>query len=218
LGGYQVNGIWTYDVGMNVTPYQLGYGAYGYVGMSDYCDTDFASAFNSAVSTCRPVSSNKNAPGNTSGIYINADSAANLGIASGYYDLGSIIDYQNGATDANLNPIMPVAKTKDQVRWLYNNTDLADLMGNPFPGNSRGSLRGNGWNNINANIFKNTTFHEKYTLQLQFMAYNALNKRLLGTPDPEIDDTLYGSETFWNNAYNSGTNARQVQLGARIIF
>lgn len=218
LSGYQVNAMWTFDVGQPATPYQLDYGYYGYVGMSDYCDTDFAASFNSAVSTCRPVLSNKKAAGNTSGIYLNSSSANDLGIAPGYYTLGSIINYQNGDTDASGNPLMPVATSPDAVRWLFNNTDLADKMNNPFPGVGRSSLRANRWNSMNASIFKSTHISERYTLQLQFNAYNVLNHRLLGTPDAEIDDTLYGSETFWNNNYAYGQNARQVQLGARIIF
>ena len=218
LGGYKVNGIWTFDVGQPVTPYQFGYGYYGYVGMADYCDADFGAAFNSGVSTCRPILSSKKAPANTSGIYINPDSASALGIDSGYYTVGSIIDYQNGDTDASGNYIMPVATSPDQVRWLYNNTDLADLKGNPFPGSGRGLMRSNRWNSMNASIFKSTQIKEHFTLQLQFLATNVLNHKLLGTPDAEIDDTLYGSETFWNNNYNYGTNSRQVQLGARFIF
>jgi Carboxypeptidase regulatory-like domain/TonB dependent receptor len=227
LGGYQLNGIWTFDTGQATTPYQLGYGAFGYDGMASYCDSGFATAFNSGVDTCRPVLSNKKAPGNSSGIYLNADSAAAMGNdidgdptlwKAGYYTLGSVIDYQNEDTDASGNQIVPVATSPDAVKWLFNNTDIADVKGNPFPGASRGSLHANTWDNVNASIFKNTKIGERYNLQLQFSAYNVFNHRLLKTPDPEIDDVLYGSETFWNNAYSLGTNARQVQIGARITF
>ena len=76
-------------------------------------------------------------------------------------------------------------------------------MGTPFPGVGRNTLRANRWNNLDASIFKNTRIRERYNLQLQFSAYNVLNHRQLGTPDPEIDDTT----TFWNNDYNSGVSA-----------
>lgn len=223
LGGYQLNGTWMYDVGQPATAYQYGYDYFNklgyYVGLDSYCsDHSFANTYNGGYSTCRPVLSNKKAPGNSVGVYLNQDSADALGIAPGYYKLGSVIDYQDGSTDANDNPIVPVPTTKDAVKWLYNNTDYADLVGNPFPGVGRSTLRANGWNSMNASIFKSTKIRERYTLQLQFNATNVFNHRLLGTPDAEIDDVLYGSETFWDNNYNYGTSARQVQMGARIIF
>lgn len=224
LGGYHFSGIWSYDTGQPVTPFQ--YGIYDYYqkyygyypGTQSYCDINFASSFNSTVSTCRPVLSNKKAPANSVGIYVNNENADAVGIASGYYTLGSFLDYENGDTDGNGDYIEPVATTADSVRWLYNNTDLADLLGNPFPGSGRGLLRANKWNNVDATVSKDTKIKEHYTLELMFSAYNVLNHRLLGTPDPEIDDVLYGSETFWDNNYNYGSNARQVQIGARIHF
>lgn len=216
LGGYELNGIWTYDTGQPVTPYEAEYGFLGVPGMLDYCDDDFGAAFNSEYSTCRPVLSNKSAPANSTGIYINAASAAQLGLTSGYYTLPSFFNYVNGETDANGNPLLPLPTTPGAVKWFYNNTDIADLQGNPFPGVGRNTLRANGWDNVNASIFKNTRFHDRYNLQLQFSAYNLFNHRQLGTPDPEIDDVA----TFWNNNYNYGVSgsARQVQIGARITF
>jgi hypothetical protein len=214
LGGFQLNGIWTFDTGQPVTPFQFGYGYFGYPGMSDYCDGNFGAGFNSYVSVCRPILGNKRAPANTTGIYLNPDSAGAWGLDPGYYTLPSFFDYLNGAVDANGNPIMPTTTTPDGVRWFFNNTDLSDVKGNPFVGAGRNTLRANRWNNLNASIFKNTKIRERYNVQLQFNAYNVLNHRLLGTPDPEIDDTT----TFWDNNYNYGESARQVQLGARISF
>ena len=220
LNGFQINGVWTFDTGQPVTPYFLDYGQllggsgpYAFPGLSNYCDGNFASAFNAPfgpVSTCRPVLSNKSAPGTSTGIYLNGDSADFYGIASGYYTLPTFLNFLFG--DASTPP--PTATTPDQVKWLWNNTDIADLKGTPFPGVGRNTLRSNRWNNIDASVFKSTKIRERYTLQLQFSAYNVLNHRLLGTPDPELDDTT----TFWDNRYNYGTKARQVQMGARIIF
>ena len=69
LGGYQLNGVWTYDTGQPVTPYMVDYGQLfggsgpgAYPGLSNYCDGNFASSFNSSISTCRPVLSGKKAP------------------------------------------------------------------------------------------------------------------------------------------------------------
>jgi hypothetical protein len=170
-----------------------------------------------------PPSSLQQASSKATGIYLNADSAAGLStntltVNPGYYTLGSVIDYQNGDVDGSGNAINPVATTADSVKWLYNNTDLADLLGNPFPGVGRNTLRANGWDSADASITKKTTFRERYSLELMFSAYNVFNHRELGTADAEVDDVLYGSTTFWDNNYNGGSNARQVQMGARIIF
>ena len=100
------------------------------------------------------------------------------------------------------------------MHWLYNNSDLADLQGTPFPGVGRNTLRANGWDKLDASIFKTIKLHEHYSLQLQFSAYNVLNSDCSARNDPEIDDT----GTFWNSDYNYGTSARQVQIGARVTF
>jgi hypothetical protein len=218
LGGFQLNGVWTYDVGQPVTPYFVDYaqayvgsGPSSYPGLSNYCDGNFAAGFNSYVSSCRPVVSNKNAPIQATGIYLSPDSATNVwGVAPGYYTLGSALNYfLNGAP-------APTPTSPDAVHYLWNNTDIADVQGNPFVGDGRGNLRANGWDKIDASIYKNIKLREALNLQLQFSAYNVLNKRLLGTNDPELDDT----GTFWNPNYNSGVSgsARQVQLGARFTF
>jgi hypothetical protein len=215
LGGYQLNGVWTFDTGQPVTPYFADYGQllggsgpFAFPGLSNYCDGNFASSFNAFISTCRPVLSNRDTPIAATGIYLNSDSGAFYGIPAGYYTLPSFFDYLFGS------PTAPTATSRDAVHWLWNNTDIADLMGTPFPGVGRNTLRANRWNNLDASIFKNTKIRERYDVQLQFSAYNVLNHRLLGTNDPELDDTT----TFWDPNYNYGHKSRQVQIGARILF
>jgi hypothetical protein len=232
LGGYQLNGIWTFDTGQPVTPFFvdygqaiLGSGPHAFPGLSNYCDGNFASSFNSSVSTCRPVVSNAKAPIKSTGIYLNSLGAAFLGdfvagdpsiVAPGYYTLASYFTYLFSPYDELGNPIAPppTATTPDAVHWLWNNSDIAGAQNNPFPGVGRNTLRANRWNNLDASIFKNMKFRERYNLQLQFSAYNVLNHLQLGTNDPELDDT----QTFWDPKYNYGENARQVQIGARITF
>ena len=218
LGGYQVNGIWTFDVGQPVTPYMVDYGQLfggngpeGFPGLSNYCDGNFASSFNSSVSTCRPVESNKNAPIKATGIYLSPDSAENVyGIDGGYYTLSTFFDYLFG--DVTTPP--PTPTTPDAVHWLWNNADIADVQNNPFAGVGRNTLRANRWNNVNASVFKNIKFRERLNMQFQVSAYNVFNHLLLGTNDPELDDTT----TFWDSRYNYGHSARQIQIGARITF
>jgi TonB dependent receptor-like, beta-barrel/Carboxypeptidase regulatory-like domain len=213
LGGYQVNGIWTFDTGQPVTPYMVDYGTLfgGLPGLSNYCDGNFDSSFNSSVTTCRPVVSNPKAPLTATGIYLSPDSAENVyGIPGGYYTLPTFFDYLFG--DASTPP--PTATTPDAVHWLWNNTDIADVQNNPFAGVGRNTLRANRWDNVNASVFKNIKFRERYNVQFQVSAYNVFNHLQPGTNDPELDDT----QTFWDPQYNYGSNARQVQIGARITF
>jgi hypothetical protein len=217
LGGFQLNGFWTFDTGQPVTPYMLDYGQLflgsgpnAFPGLSNYCDGNFNSAFSSFVSSCRPVLSNKKAPMKATGIYLNAKSAAANGVAPGYYTLDSALNYLVGPA-LTMTPTTP-----DAVHWLWNNSDIADLNNNPFVGVGRSTLRANRWNNLDASIFKNMKFRERYNVQLQFSAYNVLNHLQLGTNDPEMDDTT----SFWDSRYNYGVHgsARQVQIGARFTF
>lgn len=231
LNGFQINGIWTYDTGQPVTPYFLdigqaygGSGPYAFPGLSNYCDGNFGASFNGYVSTCRPVLSNKKAPGNSTGIYLSPDTVASgyylqpdgaTPVSAGYYTLPSLVNYVYGyLLGSETTPPALTSTSANSVHWLWNNTDIANAMGNPFPGVGRNTLRANVWNNIDASIFKSTKIRERYNLQLQFSAYNVFNHNQLGTPDPELDDI----STFWDSRYNFGQKARQVTMGARIIF
>ncbi len=205
--GFSVGAIYGYDSGQPYTPFQ--YRAAGPKGAVDkvtlaadatqsFCDggsssTGFNAAFNT-YDVCRPILANPKAPLQTVGI--------NTG--SGY------VDYYTG-----------VPASRDSFHWLWNNQAEAIALGNPFPGVGRNTLRGQRWNNVDANIYKTTKLYKGASLQLQLNVFNLLNHAYIGTPDNYIEDyTLqgaYGINPFLNTALENSGN-RSAQLGAKIIF
>ncbi len=105
--------------------------------------------------------------------------------------------------------------------YELNTTAVARALNNPFPGVGRNTLRGQSWNNLDASLFKTTQLNERVALQLQFNAFNVLNRQYLGTP---IANMAFDEPTapapvnpFLSLGYNSGS-VRFIQLGGRIIF
>ncbi len=188
LGGYQLNGIYTFNTGQPVSVYQYGFFGSG-AGYQSYCsDINFMNWQLSGYDVCRPVLSNPKAPVTTVGVYD----------GTGYYD------WYTG------NAISP-----SDVHWLRNTQTLASLQGtNPYIGVGRNTLRGQSWNNLDASLFKSTKLSEKLTLQLQLIAFNSLNRQYLGAPDTLIDDV---GGSFMDYRYNYGSN-RNTQLGIKFIF
>ena len=98
------------------------------------------------------------------------------------------------------------------MRWLWNNQYEAIARGNPFPGVSRNTLRGDSFNNVDVSVVKNVRLTERVSMVLQMSAFNALNRGYYGTPDPNIEDSLfpafYGIQSgFLNNYYAGGGGA-----------
>jgi outer membrane receptor protein involved in Fe transport len=153
-----------------------------------YCDINFGTAFIGTPDACRPILSNKAANPTTVGI--------NVG--------GGV--YQNFATGAN--------GARSSFHWLVNNQAEANALGNPFPGVGRNTLVGNTFNNADISVFKNNKITERINLQLQFIAYNALNRAYYGTPDAYIDDV---GSSFGLLSYNGGSN-RNIQIGGKVQF
>lgn len=187
LGGYQFNTIYTYNSPQSYTPFQLLEGS--------YCDSSFASAFNSSVDTCRPILSNPNAP-----------------IGSVGYNAGGGV-YKDLVTGSTVS--------RSSEHWLLNTQAEAQSMGNPYPGVSRNTVVGNSWNNPDVSIYKNTRLTERFNLQLQLMVYDPLNRGYYGAPDPEVEDAGSTFANFTGNggqSFGVGAGQRNVQLGAKIIF
>ena len=223
LGGYEVTTAWAFNNGEPWTP-QQSYAPYftdpnasgttgnGGVNVSSYCDQPFNAAFIRADS-CRPVLSNAAAPVSTVGIYVQDQARAFTTNGTGYYQ------YQSTDANGNLNaPINP-----NQVHWLWNNRAYANLVGNPFPGTPRNTVRGQSYNNLDAAVIKTVNIKEGIAIKAYLNAFNVLNRAYYGTPDTSIEDTSYG--TFINNVGNyQGTlnngvpGSRFVQLGGKVVF
>jgi hypothetical protein len=185
--GFSLNGIYLFNTGQPFFPFQHLFQAPD--GEPSFCDTNFNENI-LGVDSCRPILSNPKAPLNSVGFY---DDGSVLG-TPGFYDL-------------NGNPIAPT-----DVHWLINQETTAIMLGNPYPGVSRNTLRGQSYNNLDASIFKTTQLTETVSFQLQMNVFNALNRQYRGAPDADISQS-----SFLSNAFNTSNN-RSVQLGGKIIF
>jgi len=174
----------------NPPPYQLN---------PSYCDGAFnSSSVGPGADTCRLVLGNKSAPLNTVSI-----------LAKGkYYDLGSLL---NGGL---------AQRTPDNAHWIINNTDYANVIGNPYGGSGRNILRAQNYNNLDASVFKDTRLTERINLELQVSSFNVLNRQFRGTPLANAFYDNGGSDVsnpFLSNGYNNSNN-RSVQFGAKVQF
>ncbi len=226
LGGFEIAPSWSFNNGEPWTPQQYFQAttfkdpnattsAGGFntgVNTSSYCDTPFNASFIVADS-CRPVVSNAKAPIASVGIYVVDPNSAFTTNGTGYYSYASV-DGTSGKLNA---PIAP-----SQTHWLYNNKAYANLVGNPFPGTPRNTVRGQSWNNLDAAVIKTTTIREGIGLKLYFNAFNVLNRAYYGNPDTSIEDPGFGTTIYSSGNYpGPGTNnpsSRYVQLGGKITF
>ncbi|MDE1163534.1 MAG: TonB-dependent receptor [Acidobacteriaceae bacterium] len=203
LGGFQVTGLYTYDSGNTVTPFNYAYGylysdtAYG-TGYSyqQYTDQSFDYGFNSGISSARPFLGNPKAP---------IGSVAIRDIDGNYYEMQDYLN--NGSAASGGTPV-----NSNSYHWIYANTREANARGQAFSPVKRNTLRANTWNNLDAAIYKNFRVRDNYRFQLSMEGRNVLNRQYLGTPDPEIDDV-----SFQDTRYNSGSS-RYIRIGARFTF
>ena len=214
LGGYSFNAFYAYNDGQPFSPEQAISPESPFVNANDpqastsFCDLGFAEAFGNP---CRPILSNSKAP------------IGSIGINTG---AGGYINYVTGA-----------ATTPSAVHWLWSNQYEAIARNNPFPGVRRNTLRGNSFNDMDLSVVKSIRIADRFTLNLQASAFNALNRGYYGTPDPNIEDSLYpalygtpssflsnyyspggGESVAAGGAYPQGPGNRSVQLGGKIVF
>ena len=78
-----------------------------------------------------------------------------------------------------------------------------------------GSVRADGFNNMDASILKNFNFTEKSYLQLRFETFNTLNHPVFSSPTVS---SATSSSFGYITSVASNSLPRQVQLGARIVF
>jgi hypothetical protein len=203
LGGWQINPVYRFTSGQPYTPVETPGSGLG-TGAT-LCDP--TGAFSTSVSTCRPILGNPNAPVDTVGAYTNAL---------------QLVNYYTGA---------PV--TNNAVHWIINDVNAAKVLGTPFGGVGRNTVRGDTISQANLAILKNFKFSDRFTVQLRGVAYNVMNRQYRGVPDPVIDDGNFGDQggsfgnTFFNsnggnppqaNSVFSGIDRRRIEVGAKVIF
>ncbi len=206
LGGYEVAPAWVFNNGESFTPYQY-YTATTFTdktsnavaNTSSYCDPKFDAR--NGYDVCRPVLANARAPLTAIGIYVQDPTRAISTAGTGFYN------YQSVAGGKLNQPI-----SINQAHWLYNNKSYANLVGNPYPGSPRNITRGQGYNNLDASIIKNTNIREGIDLKLYLLGFNVLNHSFVGNPDTFIEDAAFGTTIA-----NQG-NQRSFQIGGKVLF
>jgi hypothetical protein len=209
LGGWQLNGIYRFQSGQPYTASQAWFSA--------YCDTNFGLSF-IGVDACRPILSNDGAPLTSVGEFCNGFSNCFDGggnpIAPGPTAFMSSDDPCKGDdTGCAATMIDP-----SSVHWILNDETAALILGSPFLGVGRNTLRGQTINNVDAGIFKNTKVSEKITVQFQANAFNLFNRQFRGVPDAFIDD---GPDERFSNLFNpsvQGNDRRLFIFGLKLIF
>ena len=165
-----------------------------------YSDPQFGAAF-LGVDVARPIISNKNASVQTLGIYTDTTLSVNAA-GTPTFSAPQLVDYKTGA---------PVAAS--QVHFIANNELAAQLLNNPYPGGGRNTLRGDTFNNVDVNVFKDTHITERFTFRLEADAFNVLNRAYYGTPGNQ-EGSYAGSPSNFNNFYYSGATGSAVGPGS----
>jgi hypothetical protein len=77
------------------------------------------------------------------------------------------------------------------------------------------TVRGDGFNNLDASLLKDIHFTEKTYLQLRFETFNTLNHPVFATPNVS---SATASNFGYITAVAANSQPRQIQLGGRIVF
>lgn len=120
--------------------------------------------------------------------------------------------FSSGNQRANIvgNPYVREEKRGTAQLWL-NSSSFAQPAIYTFGSQRRNSLRGPGFAQLDFSVIRSISFGEGNSLQIRGEALNVLNHTNLGTPN-----AAYGSSTF--GYVTSAYSARQLQVGARIVF
>jgi outer membrane receptor protein involved in Fe transport len=168
------------------------------------CDPlgDFGGSFDA----CRPILSNSAAPLNTVGTY------------EGCPPTVTFCDFTTGASI-----------TPNDVHWIQNTPEAAQVYGTPFAGVGRNTLRGQSISTSNLSFFKDIQITERLKAQFQAQAFNVFNTQFRGVPDPVLDDVARGTfqstdfnsnggATFAGNIITDGIGRRRLLFGLKLIF
>ncbi|MGA7156307.1 MAG: carboxypeptidase regulatory-like domain-containing protein [Acidobacteriaceae bacterium] len=233
MNGWNADTIWTYASGQNFTDYQginngspvannPGSGALGNANPGDpattesYSDIPFESNF-LGLDVARPILSNPKAPQGTLGIYTDTTTSVSAaGVPT--YSAPVLEDFATGAV------VSP-----SQVRFIANNQLAANILGNPYPGTSRHTLRGDTTNNADLTVFKDTKLTNRVTFRLEVDAFDVLNRAYYGTPGNYLADYASSGGSYFNNYFENtasgsqnlntpGTGTRNLLFTGKILF
>ncbi|HYP30218.1 MAG TPA: hypothetical protein VE262_26165, partial [Blastocatellia bacterium] len=217
LGGYQLNGIVRLGSGRPYTPAQ----AFSRI------DPGFDAAFVGSGAT-RPFNGNPNAGDGTIAFGATAASIIfGVDVPAGQY---IVYDTLRPGTEGTI--VGGVNAARDQARVIYNDfglagvfgVPLADLeafndFGSPYGDVGRNTFIGEPFYLANMSLFKNLKLTESKSLEFRVEAFNILNRRNFGVPDPFTEDAFNGFavSSYNNPGFNNG-GSRTMRLGIRFLF
>jgi outer membrane receptor protein involved in Fe transport len=211
LGGYQFNGIVRLGSGRSYSPVEAN-GLY---------DPRFP--------TLRPYNGNPSAPVTTIafGSFANLVNFGDPSVPAGMF---IIYDTANAGSQGR---IVTAAEAQQQARLIYNDSGLAAALGTtaaiPFLeafnlfktpyGIGRNTFTGDPFYRVDLSLFKTLKLTEGMRLELRAEAFNLLNHRNFGVPNPLTENAFNGFTvgTYNNPGANTG-RSRSMQLGLRFIF
>jgi len=226
LGGWQVNTTYRYTSGQPYTTIEryVGNPLFGTAGDpsgTSLCDP--GADWGGVYDACRPILSNASLPVTSVGQYCNGGSEC-LTAGGTNYPLGTLINFTDPCFGGGC-PVTPISG----AHWIHNDPISAQVLGTPFAGAGRNTLRGQPISTANLAVFKNIKINERVTAQFQAQAFDVMNTQFLGVPDPILDDvgtgrfqsTSFnnnGGLTFAGNINTDGIGRRRLLFGLKFIF
>jgi hypothetical protein len=113
--------------------------------------------------------------------------------------------------DIHLNPRQVNGPSFDTTRFNTNSQQQLSDNIRTFP-TQFGNLRGDGANNVDLSMIKNTRLSERLNFQLRFESFNAFNRVEFSNPSLSATSSAFGKITGQNNL------SRTVQIGARVVW
>ncbi len=119
--------------------------------------------------------------------------------------------FSSGSQRANLvgKPTLP-SDERNAQHW-FNTAAFAQPANYTFGNAGRNLLRGPGYANLDFSLIRNVNFTEGKLLQIRGEFFNALNHTNFSTPQSTFGASNFGTIT-------SSSAARQIQIGARLVF
>jgi Carboxypeptidase regulatory-like domain/TonB dependent receptor/TonB-dependent Receptor Plug Domain len=220
LGGWQINTTYRYTSGQPYTTIQR------YVNGS-LCDpnADFGGRFDA----CRPILSNASLPLNSVGQYCDGTLATCPTAAGTALPLGTLVSFTDPCLGSGGGKNQCAVTPITGAHWIHNDPTAAQVVGTPYAGVGRNTLRGQSINTDNLAVFKNIKINERVTAQFQAQAFDVFNTQFLGVPDPILDDVATGrfqstafnsngGGTFAGNINTDGIGRRRLLFGLKMIF
>lgn len=235
LGGWQSGITYRYAIGQPYTTIQ-------FHNAGSLCDS--SKTMSGTYDACRPILGNASLPLNTAGRYCDGttktcvDSSGTTPLARG--TLVSFTDpcFGSDSTGTGGCGASPISG----AHWIYNDPAAAAVLGTPFDGGGRNTLRGQPISSGNLAFYKDTKVTERLTLQFQAQCFNCMNVQFRGTPISVLDfatpptpgvpspfqSTAYnfsgggnnfvGGGTFSSNGVYDGIARRRLLFGLKLKF